>query len=326
MKNSIKTIMLASSLIMLTPLTATADESYPSQMIKLVVPFPPGGPTDGLARRLAQEVGTELNTQVIVENRGGAGGNIGSEYVANSKPDGYTILFGTSGPLAINTSLYKRLKYHPETSFEPIIKIGHLPNILVVHPSIEAKNIQELIAFDKKNPQTLIYASSGNGASSHLAGVMFNNMADTAINHIPYRGTGPALNDLLGGHVSMAFTDILTALPHIAEGNLKPLGLATAQRSQALPDLETIQEQGIEGYDVSVFFGIVAPQKTSDKIIEKLNNAFVVAMSKPEIKEALSSQGIVEADLKTPEELRVFIKDEVTKWNQVITEANIQLD
>ena len=326
MKNTIKVLMLASTLTVIAPLTAHAADNYPSQMIKLVVPFPPGGPTDGLARRLAQEVGAELKAQVVVENRGGAGGNIGSEYVANAKPDGYTILFGTSGPLAINTSLYQKQKYHPETSFEPVIKIGHLPNILVVHPSIEANNVQELIAFDKQNPQSLTYASSGNGASSHLAGVLFNDLAGTDINHIPYRGTGPALNDLLGGQVSMAFTDILTALPHITEAKLKPLGLATAQRSQALPKLQTIQEQGLDGYDVSVFFGIVAPAKTPDDVIEKLNNAFVVAMSKPEMQEALSKQGIVEAELKTPEELRTFIKEEVAKWNQVITDANIQLD
>lgn len=326
MKKNIKALMIASTLMAVTPLTANADDTYPSKMIKLVVPFPPGGPTDGLARRLAQEVGETLETQVIVENRGGAGGNIGSEYVAGSKPDGYTILFGTSGPLAINTSLYKKQKYHPETSFEPIIKIGHLPNILVVHPSVEANNVQTLIALDKQNPQTLTYASSGNGASSHLAGILFNGMAGTDINHIPYRGTGPALNDLLGGQVSMAFTDILTALPHIAEGKLKPLGLATAQRSQALPELETIEEQGLEGYDVSVFFGIVAPAKTSEEVVKKLNKAFVSAMSKSDIQETLKQQGIVEAELKTPEELREFIKDEVAKWNQVITEANIQLD
>lgn len=308
------------------PLTAYAEETYPSQVVKLVVPFPPGGPTDALARRLAQGVGETLNTQVIVENKAGAGGNIGSEYVASAKPDGYTILFGTSGPLAINTSLYKKQNYHPETSFEPVIKIGHLPNILVVHPSVSANNVQELIAFSKQNPQSLTYASSGNGASSHLAGVLFNGMAGTDITHVPYRGTGPALNDLLGGQVSMAFTDILTALPHVAAGKLKPLGLASAQRSQALPDLASIQEQGLSGYDVSVFFGIVAPAKTPDGIIKKLNQAFVAAMSKPEIQETLGKQGIVEAELKTPAELRHFIKDEVAKWEQVVADAKIQLD
>lgn len=326
MKNPIKALMLASSLMALAPLTASADDAYPSQMVKLVVPFPPGGPTDALARRLAQGVGETLQTQVIVENKAGAGGNIGSEYVASAKPDGYTILFGTSGPLAINTSLYKKQNYHPETSFEPVIKIGHLPNILVVHPSIQANNVQELIALAKQNPKTLTYASSGNGASSHLAGVLFNRMAGTDITHVPYRGTGPALNDLLGGQVSMAFTDILTALPHVSAGKLKPLGLASGQRSQALPELATIQEQGLDGYDVSVFFGIVAPAKTPDGIIAKLNKAFVTAMSKPEIQETLNKQGIVEAELKTPEELRGFIKDEVAKWEQVVTEANIQLD
>lgn len=317
---------MASSIVAVVPLTAYAEETYPSQVVKLVVPFPPGGPTDALARRLAQGVGETLNTQVIVENKAGAGGNIGSEYVASAKPDGYTILFGTSGPLAINTSLYKKQNYHPQTSFEPIIKIGHLPNILVVHPSIQANNVQELIALSKQNPQSLTYASSGNGASSHLAGVLFNGMAGTDITHVPYRGTGPALNDLLGGQVSMAFTDILTALPHIKAGKLKPLGLASGERSQALPDLATIQEQGLDGYDVSVFFGIVAPANTPESIVKKLNLAFGAATAKPEIQETLTKQGIVEAELKTPAELHDFIRDEVVKWEQVVAEAKIQLD
>lgn len=305
---------------------ATSADAYPTQPIKLIVPFPPGGPTDALARRLAQSLTEPLGQTVIVENRSGAGGNIGSEFVAYAKPDGYTILFGTSGPLAINISLYKKLRYDPRTSFAPIIRIGHLPNILVVNPSVPAKNLNELIAYAKAHADKLSYASSGNGASSHLAGVLFNEMAGTHILHIPYRGTGPALNDLLGGQVSMAFTDILTALPHIKNETLRPIGLASAERSAALPDLATLAEEGLKGYDVSVFFGIVAPKDTPAPIVDKLNAAFKHAMQDPEIKKTLAAQGIVEATDQTPQGLASFINSEVPKWAALVKSANISLD
>jgi tripartite-type tricarboxylate transporter receptor subunit TctC len=197
MKRLFTPLLLAAAALTAGAAPALAADAYPSRPVTLVVPFPPGGPTDALARRLAEKLKTPLGQTVIVENRAGAGGNIGSEYVAAAKPDGYTILFGTSGPLAINVSLYKNQGYNPETSFAPIIRIGHLPNILVVNPSVPANNAQELIAYARKNPDKLSYASSGNGASSHLAGILFNQMAGTQVMHIPYKGTGPALNDLL---------------------------------------------------------------------------------------------------------------------------------
>ncbi len=305
---------------------AVAADSYPSQPIKLIVPFPPGGPTDALARRLAQGLSKPLGQSVIVENKAGAGGNIGSDYVAHAKADGYTLLFGTSGPLAINISLYKNLRYDPRTSFTPVIRIGHLPNILVLNPKVPAKNLQELIAYAKQNPDKLTFASSGNGASSHLAGVLFNQMAGTHILHIPYKGTGPALNDLLGGQVTMSFTDILTALPHVKNGTLRAIGLASAARSAALPDLPTLSEEGLKGYDVSVFFGIVAPKGTPEPVVTKLNQAFVQAMSDPDVKSTLASQGIVEADDKTPHGLAVFIDKQVPKWADLIHSAHISLD
>ena len=321
--------LIASALVSAAPapaLAADITESYPTKPISLIVPFPPGGPTDALARRLAQGLSEPLGQPVIVENKSGAGGNIGSEYVAKSKPDGYTILFGTSGPLAINVSLYKRLGYDPRRSFSPIIRIGHLPNILVVNSSLPVKNLEELIAYARANPNKLSFASSGNGASSHLAGVLFNQMAGTNIQHIPYRGTGPALNDLLGAQVSMSFTDILTALPHIKSGALRPIGLASAERSSALPELPTLSEQGLEGYDVSVFFGIVAPEGTPAPIVDKLNKAFRTTMQVPEIKQTLAHQGIVEATDQTPEGLKTFIGKEVPKWAELVKNANIALD
>ncbi|AVJ26432.1 Bug family tripartite tricarboxylate transporter substrate binding protein [Achromobacter spanius] len=317
--------LAAAAVIAATP--AVAADAYPTaRPVTLVVPFPPGGPTDALARRLAEKLREPLKQNVIVENRSGAGGNIGSEYVASVKPDGYTILFGTSGPLAINISLYKKQNYNPETSFAPIIRIGHLPNILVVNPSVPANNMQELIAYAQKNPDKLSYASSGNGASSHLAGILFNRMAGTKIMHIPYKGTGPALNDLLGGQVSMSFTDILTALPYIKAGKLRAIGLASAQRSDALPELPTLSEQGLKGYDVSVFFGIVAPKDTPADVVNTLNQAFKTALSDPAIEQTLRMQGIVEAQDKTPQGLSTFITTEVPKWRELIQSANVSID
>jgi len=304
----------------------SAAGTYPDRPVTLVVPFPPGGPTDAMARRLADGLKDQLGQTVVVENRGGAGGNIGADYVAHAKPDGYTILFGTSGPLAINVSLYKNQQYDPQKSFAPVIRIGHLPNILTVHPSVPVHNVQELIAYAKKNPDKLSYASSGNGASSHLAGILFNKMAGTQILHVPYKGTGPALNDLLGGQVSMSFTDILTALPHVQAGTLRAIGLASAERSDALPDLPTIAEQGLPGYDVSVFFGIVAPRGTPADVVARLNQAFIATLAEPGVKQALHKQGIVEADDKTPQGLASFIDAQVPKWRDIIQEAHVAMD
>ena len=327
MKRLLAPLMLAAAAAATPSAPALAADAFPSaRPITLIVPFPPGGPTDAMARRLAEKLREPLKQNVIVENRSGAGGNIGSEYVASAKPDGYTLLSGTSGPLAINVSLYKRQGYNPETSFAPIIRLGHLPNILVVNPSVPATNAQELIAYAKKNPDKLSYASSGNGASSHLAGILFNKMAGTQIMHIPYKGTGPALNDLLGGQVSMSFTDILTALPYIKAGKLRAIGLASAQRSEALPDLPTLSEQGLQGYDVSVFFGIVAPKDTPADVVNTLNQAFKTALSDPTIKQTLRSQGIVEAQDQTPQGLAAFITTEVPKWRELITSANVSID
>ena len=227
--------------------------------------------------------------------------------------DGHTLLFGTSGPLAINVSLYKKIGYDPVKSFAPVMQIGHLPNVLVVNPGIPAKNVKELIAYGKANPGKLSYASSGNGASSHLAGVLFNNLAGTDFAHIPYKGTGPALNDLLGGQVAMTFTDVLTALPHIKSGKLRALGVTTKDRSQALPEVPTIAEQGIAGFDVSVFFGLVVPAGTPKDVIDKLNQGFADALKQPEVRKTLLAQGLEFAPSTSPEQLGSFIQAEVAE-------------
>ena len=307
-------------------LPVAAQDKFPDRPIMFEVPFPPGGPTDAMARILATEMTKELGQSVVVENRAGAGGNIGAEYLTRAKPDGHTIMFGTSGPLAINHSLYKSLKYDPRTSFEPVIYVGYLPNVLVVRPDLGVNNVQELIAKDKADPGKLNFASSGNGASSHLAGVMFNGMAGTKLVHVPYKGTGPALTDLLAGQVDMTFTDILTAMPYIKSGKVKALGVATAKRSSALPDIPTIAEQGMKGYDVSVFFGVVAPKGTPADRIKVLNQAFSRALDSDTVKKAFAAQGLEASPDRSPAYLGQFIKTEVDKWAKVVKQSGVSLD
>ncbi|MEJ8854875.1 tripartite tricarboxylate transporter substrate binding protein [Variovorax robiniae] len=323
----IQTLAIALAFTTALPLATTAHaDGFPDKPIMLVIPFPPGGPTDAMARTLAAEMKDRLGQPMIVENRAGAGGNIGAEYVSRAAPDGQTLLFGTSGPLAINSSLYRKVNYDPVKSFAPVIQVGHLPNILVVNPSVPAKNVKELIAYAKANPGKLSYASSGNGASSHLAGVMFNTLAGVDLQHIPYKGTGPALTDLLGGQVSMSFTDVLTALPYVKSGKLRALGVTTATRSQALPDVPTVAEQGVPGYDVSVFFGIVAPAGTPPDRIAKLNKAFVEVLATPKVKELFASQGLEPAPSHAPDQLGKFIGLQMTKWAGVVKQSGAQLD
>ncbi len=314
---------------MLATLPVQAQDKFPDRPIMFVVPFPPGGPTDAMARILATELTRELGQAVVVENRAGAGGNIGADFVARANPDGYTIMFGTSGPLAINLSLYKGLKYDPRTSFEPVIYVGYLPNILVVRPGLGVNSVQELIAKEKAKPGTLNYASSGNGASSHLAGVLFNGLAGTQVVHVPYKGTGPALNDLLAGQVDMTFTDILTAMPYIKSDKVKALGVATAKRSSAMPDIPTIAEQGgkeLKGYDVSVFFGVVAPKGTPADRVKLLNQAFTRALATDKVRQTFAAQGLEASPDHSPAYLGRFIKAEVDKWAKVVQQSGVQLD
>ena len=313
-------VMFAAALVM--PVSAFAQD----KPLKLVVPFAAGGPTDSLARHLAEGLKNRLNRVVIVDNKAGAGGNIGALEVARAEPDGSTILFGTSGPLAINLSLYKTLNYHPLDSFEPVIMIGALPNVLMVNPKVPAKNLKELVAYAKSKPGQLSYASSGNGASSHLAGVLFNNTLGTDIKHVPYRGTGPALTDLIAGHVEMTFTDVLTAAPHIKGGTGVAIGVTTVKRSSAMPDVPTLDEQGVKGFDVSVFFGIVAPKGTPESVIATLNRAFVESMAEPSLTKKLEGQGIIRESDTSPGHLTAVMKNEIAKWKDVVASSGAQLD
>lgn len=306
--------------------TSALAQVAATKPVTLVVPFAPGGPTDAMARNLANAIKAFLPQGMIVENKAGAGGNIGAEQVSRSAADGNTLLFGTSGPLAINVSLYGKVGYDPIKSFEPVIHVGHLPNVLVVHPSVPAQNVRELIAFAKANPGKLTYASSGNGASSHLAGVLFNDMAGTKLVHVPFKGTGPALNALLAGQVDMTFTDILTAMPYIQSDKFKALGMTTAQRSRAMAAIPTVAEQGLKGFDVSVFFGVVAPKGTPADRVKRLNQAFARALAAPKVSQTFVTQGLEAAPDTSPAYLSQLIRSEVDKWAKVVQQSGVQLD
>jgi tripartite-type tricarboxylate transporter receptor subunit TctC len=301
-------------------------QGFPSKTVSLVVPYSPGGPTDAMARVLATAIKPELGQTMIVENKAGAGSNIGAEYVARADADGHTLLFGTSAPLGINLYLYPKLNYDPFKSFAPVIQVGYLPNVLVVHPSVPAKNVKELIAHAKANPGKLAFASSGSGASSHLAGVMFNMKAGTDVQHIPYKGTGPALNDLLGGQVAMSFTDVLTALPHIQAGKLRVLGVTSAQRSRVLPDVPTLAEQGLKDFDASVFFGIVAPAGTPPEVMAKLNASFAAVLQQPDVRQRLAQAGLEPPANYTPAQLANYMRSEAAKWREVIRVSGAKAD
>ncbi|UPJ76519.1 tripartite tricarboxylate transporter substrate binding protein [Bradyrhizobium sp. 187] len=317
-------LLIVTITALFTPTIARAE--YPEGSIKFVVPFAAGGPTDALARSLAEGVRSRLGQPVIVENRAGAGANVGADFVAAAPADGYTLLFGTSGPLAINVSLYTKLNYDPVRSFDPVIMIGKLPNVLSVHPSVPASNVQELISYAKSNAGKLSFSSSGNGASTHLAGVMFNAIAGTDILHVPYRGGAPAINDLIGGQVQMSFADIFVSAPHIKAGTLRALGVTTIERTPVLPDVPTFDEQGLKGFDVSVFFGVVVPKGVPEPIIEKLNAAFVAAMNDSSIKPILEAQGIIPAPSNSPAYLSKFMDQEIPKWRDVINSVGLRIE
>ena len=309
----------------LTTLPVWAQD-YPNRTITMVIPYSAGGPTDAMARMLATAIRPVLGQTMIVENKAGGGSNLGAEYVARAQPDGYTLMLGTSAPLAINQYLYANLKYDPLKSFAPVIQVGYLPNVLLVNPSVPVKNARELIAYTQANPGKVSFASSGSGASSHLAGVMFNLQTGTDILHVPYKGTGPALNDLLGGQVQVAFTDVLSALPFLEAGKLRALAVTSARRSRALPDVPTLDEQGVKGFDASVFFGVVAPAGTPKPVIAKLNAAFLKVLEDPEIKARLQKQGLEAPAQHTPEALAAYAQAEANKWRAVIKASGAKAD
>ncbi len=311
----------------LLPASAFAQSSanWPSKPIKWVVPFPPGGAMDVIARTLGDKAGHVLGQPFVVENRPGAGGNIGADYTAKQPADGYTIMITSIG-MATNKALYAKLSYDPIKDFAPISLLAVVPNVLVVNASKNAdKSVKDVIAHAQKSPGKLTYASAGNGTSIHLAGEVFASMTGADILHVPYKGSGPAITDMLGGQVDLMFDSITSARPHIQSGKLRALGLTTAKRSSALPDVPTIDEAGVPGYEVSPWFAVFAPAGTPPDVIAKLNKVLNDGMKDPDTLKKLESIG-AEPIGTSPQELATHLNKEVDRWGKLIKERNIRMD
>jgi tripartite-type tricarboxylate transporter receptor subunit TctC len=291
--------------------------NYPNKPIRFVVPYTAGGTTDILARIIAAKLTESWGQHVLVDNRPGAGGNIGTDLVAKADPDGYTIVMGAISTHAINPSLYKSIPYDHIRDFAPITRVGLLPNVLVVNPSLPAKTVKEFIAYGKANPGKLNFASPGTGTSLHLSGELFKDMTGIDMVHVPYKGSTPALTDLLGGQVLAMFDNLPASLPHIKGGKLRPLAVTTARRTPALPDVPTMIEAGVPGFEVTSWFAVFAPARTPKEIVAKLNSEMVKILNSPDVKEKLAQQS-VEAAPTTPEELAAFVKSETERWAKVI--------
>lgn len=326
--HSMRAIALAPA-ILLAALLAAAPfaraQPYPNKPIKIVAPFPPGGPVDILSRTIGSRLSQRLGQPVIVENRAGAAGNIGSDVVAKSPPDGYTLLMGFVGTHAINPSLYAKMPYDNVNDFEPISLVAVVTIMLVVHPSVPARSVSELVALAKSKPGQLTFGSPGHGTPQHLAGELFNTMAGVKMLHVPYKGAVPALSDLLGGEISMIFSSMPPALPHVKNGKLRALGVTSPARSPAAQELPTIAETGLTGYVVENWYGILAPRGTPKEIVAKLNTEIVAVLQMSDVRESLSVQG-AQPLTSTPEQFAAYIKDETAKWSSIIRTSGVKVE
>jgi len=298
-------------------------QSFPNRTITLVIPFAPGGSNSIVGRVIADKMGELLGEKVVVDNRAGAGGTVGTRAVAKSEPDGYTILLSFTGTLAIAPSLYKNVGYDPRKDFAPIGLIGNAPNSLVVHPSFPAKTVAELIAYAKANPGKVNFGSAGAGTVSHITGEYFARSAGITLMHIPYKGTGPALTDLLGGHIPMAFAPIPASHTNVSAGLLRALAVTSNTRSSLLPDVPTISESGLPGFDLSLYYGLVAPAGTPRPIIDRLNKVLQAALASSEVKKQLGLDG-TEITPGTPEDYGDFIDKDEKKWSQLVKASGVE--
>lgn len=321
-------VLIAFAFVAATRTAEAADaraQLYPSKPIRLVAPFAPGGGTDILARIIGQKLAESLGQPVIVDNRTGASGIIGAEIVARASPDGYTLLMGSVGPNAIHASLYKKLPYDPASDFAAITLVGFVPNILVVHPSLPAKSVKELVALAKSQPGQLSFASAGLGSPAHLAGALLNQIAGINMVHIPYKGGAAAMPDVLAGQVPVMFPDLLLTLPHVRAGKLRGLAVTTAKRSSAIPELPTVAESGFPRYEVSLWYALIAPANTPAHIVSKLSSEVRKLLQTTSVKEQLAKQG-AEPVGSTPEECAAYINSEIQKWKKVVRDADIRLE
>lgn len=315
--SSLFATLLTITTIAASPLSQATEATYPQRTVSLVVPFSAGGPTDAMARMLAQGLGERLGQQVVVDNRGGAGGSIAAEFVARADPDGYTLFFGTTGTLAINPSLYQNLRYDPVKDFAPVSLMATTMNVLVVNPDIQVKTLNDLVALAKKKPGELTYGSAGNGSSNHLSGELFRKDSDIDIVHVPYKGSAPALIDLLGGRISMMFDTIAQQTQNISSGKVNALAVTGPSRSPLLPNIPTAQEAGLNGFDVTIWFGVLAPHNTPADIVDRLQKEMEAVMATDDMKKRMHAAG-AEAYTTTPHEFADLIKHDIAKWEPVV--------
>jgi tripartite-type tricarboxylate transporter receptor subunit TctC len=317
-----RSLVAASAAAIFAPFVRGAQaQAFPSRFVRLVVPFPPGGGTDAVGRILSAKLAEMWGQQVIIENRGGAGSNIGNEVVARAEPDGYTVLFGAF-PLATNRFIYASLAYDPVADFAPITLIGTFPNIMVVPNTSPAKSVREFIDFAKANRGDITFGSAGIGTSPHLNGELFMRMAGIEMTHIPYRGAGPSITDLIPGRLSMMFNTSGALMPHVKAGRMRALAVSSGKRFSALPQLPTVAESGVPGFDVSSWYGLLAPARTAPEIVQKLNADAVAALRDPQVRQRIEGLGL-EVVGSTPQEFAAFIKAEMAKWGPVIKAAGI---
>jgi len=311
-------------LVLLFPLTVFA-QSYPAKPVRLIVPFPVGGIADIYGRIVAARLSETWGQSVVVDNRTGAGGNIGADIVAKAPPDGYTIGIGSIGTHAVNPTLFSRMPYDAVNDFAPIAHLLEAEGLLVVHPSVPAQTVSELIAYARANPGKLTFASAGMGTASHLAGELFKSMARVDMNHIPYKGNTPAITDLLAGQTSLLFATMPTVLPHVKAGKLRPLATIGAQRSAAVPDLPTVAETGLPGFAVTNWVGFFAPAKTPPEIVQRWNAETLKIMQTPEMEARLLNEGARFIPM-TPGEFAAFVKSEIAKWAPVVRASGARVD
>src|SRR6266545_5991607 len=316
--------LLASFFILLFSSVALAQEPYPGRPIRFILPFPPGGGTDILGRIISERLAANLGQPVVTENRGGAGGNVGAEAAAKSAPDGYTVVL-VAPSLAISPSLYSKLNYDPVRDFAPVSLVATVPNVIVTHPSVPANTLTEFIQLAKTRPGGMNFGSGGSGTSNHLAGELFNIVAGVKLVHVPYKGVNLAMNDVLSGQIHLVVIGVPAAAPHIKAGKLRALALVAPQRSPALPEVPTVAEAGLPNFEVTTWYGVLAPAGTPGPVVTRLNAELVKIMHAPELKERLAAMA-TEPRTSTPEEFAAYLKQEIAKWAEVVRRAGLKAD
>jgi len=319
-------IGLTAVLALMLATAGASAQGYPTKPIRLVVPYPAGGPLDIMARAIGQKLTEAWKPPVVVDNRAGAGGNIGADFVAKSAPDGYTLLMGAVATHAINPSLYSKIPYDPVKDFAPVALVAQVPNILVVNPAVPAKTVRELIDLARAKPGTLNFGSGSTGSTGHLAGELFNTMAGVKMVHIPYKGAAPATADLLGGQVQLMFDNLASALPNVKAGKLRALAVTTLARSPAIPELPTIAESGLPGFDLTTWFGLLVPAGTPPEIVARLNAEIVRALDAKDMRERLEKMGAEPLSNNTPERFAAFIRSEAAKYARVVKDSGAKVD